>query len=383
MPDSLRFAMAGRAHEVIESSDGVRIVLRDLGGPSGGTSTPVLLFSHATGFHGRVWEPMATFLCTEFRCVALDLRGHGMSELPSGATLAWSGMVDDVVAALRSDRFPIGPLHGIGHSMGGAALVLAAALRPDAFRSLWLYEPVIIPTEGWPLSDGDNPMSEGQRGVATVLTRWTRPMRIIDQSHPSTNCIPMLSGPMSTAASRPLQTARSRCAVGRRQKPRSFVPPQPAVHGVPLGRSRYLWPPWPGVLTGLGPELSLRLPPRLFEREPSSCGPISATSGRCRTPRPWPKMWPSGSEPTTSCDSLGVTLSNKWQTHPRESPLDRLRRKQLRVCEIPQKSHCLGRACQGFFLASGAYTQKELVKAIVSRSGANATKGQRRSNKVS
>jgi pimeloyl-ACP methyl ester carboxylesterase len=161
MPDSLRFAMAGRAHEVIESSDGVRIVLRDLGGPSGGTSTPVLLFSHATGFHGRVWEPMATFLCTEFRCVALDLRGHGMSELPSGATLAWSGMVDDVVAALRSDRFPIGPLHGIGHSMGGAALVLAAALRPDAFRSLWLYEPVIIPTEGWPLSDGDNPMSEG------------------------------------------------------------------------------------------------------------------------------------------------------------------------------------------------------------------------------
>ena len=161
MPDSLRFAMTGRMHEVIESRDGVRIVLHDLGGPRSGTATPVLLFSHATGFHGRAWEPMASFLCTEFRCVALDLRGHGMSELPSGATLAWSGIADDVVAALSSDRFPIGPLHGIGHSMGGAALVLAAARRPAAFRSLWLYEPVIVPAEGWPLPHGDNPMSEG------------------------------------------------------------------------------------------------------------------------------------------------------------------------------------------------------------------------------
>ncbi len=151
--------MARPAHAMIESSDGVRIALHDLGGPSG-TTTPVLLFSHATGLHGRVWEPMALFLSDRFRCVSLDLRGHGMSELPPGAGLAWSGMADDVLAALDSDRLPAGPLHGIGHSMGGAALVLAAAARPDAFRSLWLYEPVIVPPADRPLFDGDNPMSE-------------------------------------------------------------------------------------------------------------------------------------------------------------------------------------------------------------------------------
>jgi pimeloyl-ACP methyl ester carboxylesterase len=161
MSDNLALAMVGRAHEVVESSDGVRIILHDLGGPVGGITTPVLLFSHATGFHGRVWEPMASFLCDRFRCVSLDLRGHGMSELPPGAGLAWSDVANDVVAALGSDRFPKGPLHGIGHSMGGAALAMAAAQRPDAFRSLWLYEPVIIPTEGWPLGEGDNPLSEG------------------------------------------------------------------------------------------------------------------------------------------------------------------------------------------------------------------------------
>lgn len=152
--------MARGAFEIIESSDGMRIVMHDLGGPRGDVRVPVLLFAHATGFHGRVWEPMASFLRDEFRCVSLDLRGHGMSELAPGAGLAWSGMADDVLAALSSGRFPSGPLHGIGHSMGGAALVLAAGRRPDAFRSLWLYEPVILPPGDRTLTDGENPMSE-------------------------------------------------------------------------------------------------------------------------------------------------------------------------------------------------------------------------------
>ena len=160
LPTSLSHAMAARPPEMIESSGEVQIALHDLGGPRSRTEVPVLLFSHATGFHGRVFEPMASFLNDRFRCVSLDLRGHGMSELPPGASLAWSGMADDVLAALSADRFPIGPLHGIGHSMGGAALVLAAARRPEAFRSLWLYEPVIVPPESGLLPGSENPMSE-------------------------------------------------------------------------------------------------------------------------------------------------------------------------------------------------------------------------------
>jgi len=145
----------------VPSTDGVRVAVHDLGGPDD-PAAAVLLFSHATGFCAPVWEPMASHLTAQFRCLALDFRGHGLSEMPEGTGLAWSGMADDVEALLRSDV--VGPgreVHGVGHSMGGAALVLAAGRRPGLLRSLWLYEPVIVGPGVLPRADAPNPMAEG------------------------------------------------------------------------------------------------------------------------------------------------------------------------------------------------------------------------------
>lgn len=148
-------------HSFVPSTEGVRVAVHDLGGPDA-PAAPVLLFSHATGFHGSVWSPLASHLTDRFRCLAIDLRGHGLSETPDSATLAWSGMGDDVAAVLASDL--VGPgraVHGIGHSLGGAALVLAAGQRPGAFRSLWLYEPVIVGLGSLLGAGGPNPMADG------------------------------------------------------------------------------------------------------------------------------------------------------------------------------------------------------------------------------
>ena len=70
----------------VPSSGGVRVAVHDLGGPDaiGDHDSAVLLFAHATGFCGRVWEPVAAALTHRFRCLALDFRGHGVSELPDG-----------------------------------------------------------------------------------------------------------------------------------------------------------------------------------------------------------------------------------------------------------------------------------------------------------
>jgi pimeloyl-ACP methyl ester carboxylesterase len=145
---------------LIPCTDGVRIAVHDLGGPAD-ANAGILLFSHATGLHGRTWDPMASQLTDRYRCFAIDHRGHGVSETPDDASLAWSHMGDDTVAVLDSGLIaPHRVIHGVGHSMGGAALVLAAIRRPLRLRSLWLYEPVIVPPGALPAAGEPNVMAD-------------------------------------------------------------------------------------------------------------------------------------------------------------------------------------------------------------------------------
>jgi pimeloyl-ACP methyl ester carboxylesterase len=144
---------------LVPSTDGVRLAVHDFGGPSDRDAT-TLLFAHATGLHGQVWGPAAAPLTDRYRCLALDFRGHGLSDTPPGTDLSWPRMGDDLLAVLDSGLIATGEVVGVGHSMGGAALVLAVARRPRALRSLWLYEPAII-APGVGSAGNDNPMADG------------------------------------------------------------------------------------------------------------------------------------------------------------------------------------------------------------------------------
>jgi pimeloyl-ACP methyl ester carboxylesterase len=112
----------------------------------GGDGPPVLL-AHPTGFHGRIWAPVAERLIAEGRTVfSFDFRGHGDSDAPD-SNYSWLGFADDVVAVTEHFGLTGDPtLLAAGHSKGGAALVLAEAARPGTYARLWLYEPVIFPT---------------------------------------------------------------------------------------------------------------------------------------------------------------------------------------------------------------------------------------------
>ena len=133
----------------VRSSDGVSVAAYDLGG-----NGPDLLFCHATGFCGMVWRPMAEALARHFHCYALDFRGHGRSTLPQNdhdSNMVWTGMADDVHAVV--DAISGGsPVHGVGHSLGGGAMVLAEAARPGTFEACWAFEPILFaappPLEG-------------------------------------------------------------------------------------------------------------------------------------------------------------------------------------------------------------------------------------------
>ena len=111
---------------------------------AGTPSSPPLLISHATGFHAHAYLGVARRLADRFHVFGIDHRGHGATASPTGDTIDWRDCGADTVAVGRSIA-PLGSLVGVGHSMGGATLLLAAQRDPELFARLVLFEPIAFP----------------------------------------------------------------------------------------------------------------------------------------------------------------------------------------------------------------------------------------------
>lgn len=125
---------------------------------------PALLFAHGASFHARIWDAVIALLPN--RCIALDFEGHGRSSRPT-MPLHWRTFAEDVIAvAAHSDA---GPLFGIGHSLGGHALVQAAAMQPQLFNKLLLIDPVILPAQAYgPPNNEPNPVTRRRADFSSV-----------------------------------------------------------------------------------------------------------------------------------------------------------------------------------------------------------------------
>ncbi|MFC8273224.1 alpha/beta fold hydrolase [Streptomyces sp. NPDC057271] len=120
--------------------DGVRLTCRDWNGGAGdddGTSPAVVLL-HGLAGHAGEWDATAVRLRAEgHRVVAVDQRGHGLSErLPQDTSRA--AYVADAVAVIKELALPRPVL--IGQSLGGHAAMLTAAARPGLLSGVVLVE---------------------------------------------------------------------------------------------------------------------------------------------------------------------------------------------------------------------------------------------------
>lgn len=111
-----------------------------------GSPEVLLLLGHATGFCKEVWRPVVSELRRQgigAAVVAWDAAGHGSAQ-PIEPPITWWTFGQEVVA-LVDELAPSGPVVGVGHSMGGATMVMAELLRPGTLAGMVLIEPVITP----------------------------------------------------------------------------------------------------------------------------------------------------------------------------------------------------------------------------------------------
>jgi pimeloyl-ACP methyl ester carboxylesterase len=96
---------------------------------------PAVVFLHGLGLDRSSWAPCVSTLRGSFRCVALDLLGHGGSSAPpAGYDLDLEAR--RVLAVL--DALSIPSAHMVGLSLGAMVAMRCALMAPRAVRSLVL-----------------------------------------------------------------------------------------------------------------------------------------------------------------------------------------------------------------------------------------------------
>jgi pimeloyl-ACP methyl ester carboxylesterase len=118
-----------------------KLAYYDTAKPSGeGTAArgePPIVLLHGATLRSEDWENIFPRLATRYRVIAYDARGHGKSG--RAGSYALDDLVGDLARVLRD--VAKAPAILIGHSIGGATALVAAAREPSLVRGLVLEDP--------------------------------------------------------------------------------------------------------------------------------------------------------------------------------------------------------------------------------------------------
>ena len=94
-----------------------------------GDTGAVVVFLHGLFGQGTNFTRVAKALRPEFRSLLVDLPNHGQSGWTD--TFSYESMADVVAEQLRNDSIADGPVHLVGHSMGGKVAMVLALRHPE------------------------------------------------------------------------------------------------------------------------------------------------------------------------------------------------------------------------------------------------------------
>ena len=123
----------------------------------GSEDKPWLLCLHGAAQNAHMWDFTALALCTRYRVIAVDQRGHGDSAWAPNGEYDRASYVEDVGNFV--DHLGMESLVLVGLSMGGSNSVAYAATHPDKVKAL-----VVVDV-------GPEPASSGGRAVNNFVAQ--------------------------------------------------------------------------------------------------------------------------------------------------------------------------------------------------------------------
>jgi len=100
---------------------------------SGPADAPPIVFLHGAILTRTMWRPVVARLTDRYRCITVDLPGHGAAVADAFSIDAAADVVEDVIAREASGRAIV-----VGLSLGGFVAMAVAARSPSVVRGLVL-----------------------------------------------------------------------------------------------------------------------------------------------------------------------------------------------------------------------------------------------------
>ncbi len=148
-----------------------------------GQGEPVMLI-HGFPLSAEMWRPQRAALSQRYNVCAIDLRGFGRSDPPTG-TMSIDTYADDIVALL--DALGIGQTIVGGLSMGGYVVMALLRRHPERIKAVMLLDTKMTPDTAMG-RQGRNAMidqvrEEGAEAIAaTMLPKMLTPATVRDNS---------------------------------------------------------------------------------------------------------------------------------------------------------------------------------------------------------